>query len=129
MKTILAFFTAILMLFFTHLSSAQRCNLTGKIIDKLTHEPIAYANVALFSSIDSALVSGTITDDNGQFLMEKLKKGKYSIKMSFIGYQAVITNNVLLQPGTRNLGETELSVLSENIEENNREKYKTGHEL
>ena len=117
MKTILAFFTAILMLFFTHLASAQRCNLTGKIIDKLTHEPIAYANVALFSSIDSALVSGTITDDNGQFLMEKLKKGKYSIKMSFIGYQAVITNNVLLQPGTRNLGETELSVLSENIEE------------
>ena len=109
--------TPLFILFFAYYSSAQKCNLCGKIIDKSTHEPIAYANVALYSSKDSSLISGTITNNNGQFLVENLQNGNYNIKMSFIGYQSVLLNKVLLQPGTRNLGNTELTVLSENLEE------------
>lgn len=97
-------------------SSAQ-CNLSGKVIDKNSEEAIAYANVALLSSEDSALITGTITNENGDFLIENISTGNYQVKLSFIGYQSVIIDNVLLQPGTRDLGETELQILSENLDE------------
>jgi outer membrane receptor protein involved in Fe transport len=53
----------------------------------------------------------------GQFFLEKLKTDKYDIKISFIGYQSVVMNSILLQPGARDLGEIALNVLSENLAE------------
>jgi outer membrane receptor protein involved in Fe transport len=116
MKTQNIIFTLSVVLFL-HTHSAAQCTLTGKIIDKASGEPIAYANIALYNAKDSVLVSGTITSDKGEFLAGNLKIGKYNVKISFIGYQAVVIDNILLQPGTRDLGETELLVLSENLDE------------
>ena len=115
MKTQNIIFTLSVVLFL-HTHSAAQCTLTG-IIDKASGEPIAYANIALYNAKDSVLVSGTITSDKGEFLAGNLKIGKYNVKISFIGYQAVVIDNILLQPGTRDLGETELLVLSENLDE------------
>lgn len=98
-------------------ATAQNCNLEGTVIDKTSHEPIPYANIALFNIADSSLVSGAITDDAGHYQMEHIKTGKYRLKISFIGYQSLIINDLLLQPGTRNLGETSLEVLAENLDE------------
>ncbi len=96
---------------------AQNCALTGKVIDQSSHEPIAFANVSLFSAKDSSLVAGAITNDDGVFLLDHLKNGTVQVKMSFIGYQTVLVNNVLLQPGKRDMGDTELKILSENLKE------------
>ena len=117
MKARVTFLTLLLSTLFTIYSQAQKCNVSGEVIDKTTHEPIAYANVALFAIKDSALVTGTITNDKGNFLIENMKYGNYRVKISFIGYQSVIIHNVLLQPGTRDLGKTELQVLTENLNE------------
>jgi len=98
---------------------SQSCELTGKVLDKTSHEPIAYANISLYSEKDSSLIAGSITDDNGMFLIDNMKTGKYQLKMSFIGYQSMVINNVLLQPGIRDIGENELNVLSEYLSEIN----------
>ncbi|GAF04455.1 TonB-dependent receptor [Saccharicrinis fermentans] len=96
---------------------AQKCDVSGRIIDNTSHVPIAYANVALFSTKDSSFISGVMTDDSGKFLIQNIKTGTYQVKMSFIGYQSVIINDVFLQPGIRDLGETTLQMLSEKIDE------------
>ncbi len=100
-------------------SFSQNCEVAGTVLDKVSHEPIAYANISLLSSNDSLLVAGAITDDSGHFLIDHIKNGYYKLKMSFIGYQTTIIDNVLLQPGKRDIGNTELQVLSENLEEIN----------
>ncbi len=96
---------------------SQNCELTGTILDKASQEPIAYANVSIFSTKDSSLVAGAITDDVGKFEIDHIKTGKFQVKMSFIGYQSLLLNNVLLEPGVRDLGKTELQVSSENLNE------------
>jgi len=77
MKTQNIIFTLSVVLFL-HTHSAAQCTLTGKIIDKASGEPIAYANIALYNAKDSVLVSGTITSDKGEFLAGNLKIGKYN---------------------------------------------------
>jgi outer membrane receptor protein involved in Fe transport len=107
----------IILLLMASKAIAQNCEIVGKIVNKTTHDPIIYANVFLLSNKDSSLINGTITDDKGYFSIQKINTGNYHLQISFIGYQTMILNNILLQPGTRNLGETELQILSENLDE------------
>ena len=46
--------------------------ITGKIIEDKTEEAIPYATVAIYNKIDSSVITGTISDDNGQFILEKI---------------------------------------------------------
>jgi hypothetical protein len=63
MKTKIVLLFALLSV--VYVSFAQKSALTGTVIDKSSNEPIAYANVAIFNTDDSSLVSGTMTDDKG----------------------------------------------------------------
>jgi hypothetical protein len=59
----------------------------GKVIDQKSNQPIGYATVALFNAIDSSLVTGTITDQEGNFQATKIKEGSYYMKVNFLGYE------------------------------------------
>ena len=49
--------------------------------------PIPQANILLLKHADSSLVKGTITNEKGQFLLEKISEGNYLISYSFSGYK------------------------------------------
>ncbi|KAA5266575.1 TonB-dependent receptor [Bacteroides faecis] len=49
-------------------------------------QPIVGASVIILSLQDTLNHKGCITDENGQFTIEKIKSGKYRIEISFIGY-------------------------------------------
>lgn len=76
-------------------SYAQKADIRGRVLDKATYEPIAYANIFLFTERDS-LVKGTITDEKGVFRIARITPGNYSIKISFIGYNSVILKDKFL---------------------------------
>lgn len=57
----------------------------GIIKDKETH-PVIGASVIIRSLQDTLNYKGCITDENGQFIIEKIESGKYGIEISFIGY-------------------------------------------
>jgi len=101
----------------SQLVSAQNSKLTGKIIDKVSGESISYANAVLISVSDSSYLKGAITNDNGVFLIENIKAGTYNLELSFIGNQSVQMKHILLQRGTRDIGEVALNMLSENLNE------------
>ncbi len=78
MKTTLT----LLLLLLTLAAFAQTGKISGKVTDQLTNEPVAFANVGIQGS-----TTGTITDIDGNFVLENLKPGVYNLQVSFVGYE------------------------------------------
>lgn len=80
--------------------SAQSQNLTqtvkGKIIDIDSKTPLPGATVVLLNS--NPLV-GVTSDHNGHFRFNKVPVGRQSFKISFLGYEDVFLNEVLVASG------------------------------
>lgn len=68
--------------------------LTGQITDSVTNEAVEYAQVRLFSPIDSSFVIGIYTDEKGAFLLDKIPLGTYFGKISFLGFETRFINNL-----------------------------------
>lgn len=61
-----------------------RFNISGRVIDKTTGEPVEFVTVALYN-MDGSLVSGTSSDEEGKFTLEA-GRGNYRICASLIGF-------------------------------------------
>ncbi len=67
-------------------SNAQTGSITGHVTGSSDSEPLEYANVAVYTTNDSTLVTGGVTNDSGDFKIENLKEGTYYVKVHFLGY-------------------------------------------
>ena len=65
--------------FLTFSSFSQEYKIQGKIISS-DREPIWLANVLLLSALDSILIDGSSTDDNGIFKITNIPPGDYLLK-------------------------------------------------
>ena len=65
--------------------SAYAAQVTGKVIDAGTKQAIDFANVSVLKGTDPAPISGTVTDEKGEFALE-LANGTYTLVVSFMGY-------------------------------------------
>ena len=59
----------------------------GTIIDAGTQSPLDFVNVALFKQGNPAPVYGVTTDTKGVFSFPSVPNGKYSLRISFVGYK------------------------------------------
>lgn len=80
------------MMLFLTLGSAtamaqSKFNVTGAVVEKGTNEAVASATVRVLSLPDSAMVDGAATTATGSFTIKDIKKGKYALKVTYIGYQ------------------------------------------
>ncbi len=75
----------------------------GRVTDASLDKPIEYTNIVLFSAADSSLITGTVTNKDGTFLLEKLPYGKYFLTANFIGYQKKVLANIELSPEQKEL--------------------------
>ncbi|MCK5538226.1 MAG: carboxypeptidase regulatory-like domain-containing protein, partial [Bacteroidales bacterium] len=93
--------------------------LSGKVIDKSSNTPVEYASIILYSMRDSSLVSGTITNATGGFLLKDLPMGRFYLDIKFLGYDHLIKHNIKINPKqtTLNLGKILLNVSAEEIGE------------
>lgn len=57
------------------------------IVTDTNQQPIAYANIVLFSGDTENVYKGTITDENGYFNFEAVAEGQYLLQASFVSYQ------------------------------------------
>lgn len=60
---------------------------TGRVLDNDSKAAIEYANIVLLSIQDSSVITGTVTDVNGQFRLGEISFGKYLLDVRFIGYK------------------------------------------
>jgi Outer membrane protein beta-barrel family/CarboxypepD_reg-like domain/TonB-dependent Receptor Plug Domain len=75
----------------------------GMVFDQNSKLPIEYATIAFFNAIDSTLVTGTITDLNGNFNATKIAEGNYYIKVNFLGYEESHYSNLVIDNSKRRL--------------------------
>ena len=68
----------------------------GKAIDGMTKDPLAGANILLLP-VESG--RGTMTNENGEFVIPNIMSGFYSIKVSYMGYASTIIQNIEVSPG------------------------------
>ena len=70
-------------------SGVARLNVRGTVFENQTLEPLQGATVKLFNDKDS-MITGAITTETGRFLLPNIRAGKYTIKVSFMGYKEQI---------------------------------------
>jgi len=73
-------------------------SISGTLKDNETRHAIEYGNVVLFRVKDSVMVTGTISGNDGKFLLPKIPFGRYYLKLSFIGYETRVIKQIALNP-------------------------------
>ena len=68
------------------LSHGGQAQISGTVTDN-SNQPVSYATVALLNAHDSTLVKGEITDEQGNYMYERIDIGKYLVRISYVGYQ------------------------------------------
>ena len=79
-------------------SPAQKPAIKGKVVDLDSKNPMEYANISIFNSKDSSLVTGGITNEKGEFLIDKIAIGSYYVEANFIGFNKTRINNISVTP-------------------------------
>jgi len=77
--------------FFTYAQErpqAKKIKITGKIIEKATSLPLGYATVTLTNSERPDIVTGGMTDEQGNFNVEA-NAGTYDVKFEFISFKVI----------------------------------------
>jgi len=59
--------------------------ISGKVLDEVTSEPMGYTAIMLYK--DTILITGTYTDEKGNFIIKDIKPGEYILQAHFIGYE------------------------------------------
>jgi len=54
---------------------AQSGKLTGRVTDSVSQQPIEYATIRLIDSASRKIITGTVTDTKGNFLISLKQKG------------------------------------------------------
>ncbi len=79
-------FVSLFLLILTAALHAQPRPVTGMLMQDGTNKPLIGANVLLISLPDSAVVSGTVADRNGSFMIRNGRKGNFTVKITYIGH-------------------------------------------
>lgn len=88
---------------------AQNSSIEGEIIGSSTQKPLEYASISVYNAADNKLITGTLSDLNGNFKVQKIKAGNYFFKIQFIGYETKQTAAFVLNAGQNlNIGKIEI---------------------
>jgi outer membrane receptor protein involved in Fe transport len=92
---------------------------SGTVIDAETNQPVEFANVALLDPTTQKPIDGAVCDDKGKFVIPKIAPGKYSIAISFIGYETQTIESITVEDKKDdvNLGTIKLAISSKVLSE------------
>ncbi len=76
---------------------AQSGELKGKVLDKVTKEPIPFANIIVDNKGTQA--GGAASDIDGRYTIKPITPGTYDVKASFLGYKAVMITGIPIRAG------------------------------
>jgi hypothetical protein len=105
----------LLVVFFsTGLACAQTLTSTlrGTVRDADTHQPLSGASVQLLDSD-----RGTTTAADGTFRLENLPIGRYTLTVSYLGYETFVVPELLLESGKEQVLEVGLDATSQQLAE------------
>ena len=95
---------------------------SGSVIDSTTSQPLEYASISLVNIRSNELVTGGLSDKNGNFNIKEIPLGKYLAVIEFVGYSKKQISPINLFPGKgggieKDLGKIMLQISSVNLSE------------
>jgi len=117
---------------------SQNCSINGIVIDQEVQETIPMANISIKEKkvlliegvSNKILIKGSVSDNDGKFIIENIEAGEYILECSFIGYKTYkqtieLKNNenkyleIIMQEETNLLGDVVISAgkFEQNLEE------------
>jgi outer membrane receptor protein involved in Fe transport len=114
MKQLLIFTTGLIQLFalllyaetgygITPEDDSGNIRISGMVVDEVSGEQLEFANVAVYSKSDSALITGGITNEEGRFEITGLASGEYYLEANFIGFSSSHVTEITVSGDNRNL--------------------------
>ena len=88
----------------------------GTILDSGNQTPMEFVNVTLYKPGSETPVAGVTSDKDGVFFLPAVEKGKYILKLSFVGYNT-ISQPVEISSKATNIGIIKLTQNSESLKE------------
>ncbi len=114
----------LLLLLFSPLALfSQNASVEGRVSD-VNDKPISFVNILLFEKEGSVAIGGTVTDEDGVFILSDLKNQDYYVEFSMVGYLMVsksinpsnsIHQKITLTENVEELNETIILVKAPNI--------------
>lgn len=97
--------------------TGSKAKITGVLKDAKTQETIPFATAVLINKTTKANAKIAQTDVNGAFVMPDLPAGTFTFKISFVGYQTMVRDNVVITAttGTLNFGDIKMNPAKGNI--------------
>ncbi|MEZ4792321.1 MAG: TonB-dependent receptor [Gelidibacter sp.] len=86
MKHLLTLVLTLTLFSVTTAQAQHDITITGKVIDKDVNQPLEYATVAFFSKKENKIITGGITDTEGNFSIP-VPQGIYDITVEYISYK------------------------------------------
>jgi hypothetical protein len=78
-----------LIFFFSFAATAQNSHITlsGIVKDRTSKSVLAYVNIILKTEKESTFVTGTVTNEEGRFVITNIIPGNYLVEFSYTGYK------------------------------------------
>jgi CarboxypepD_reg-like domain len=91
------FLTTVFSILFSMLSFAQTQTFRGTVTDADSKIPLIGVNIVVMK--DSTTINGVVTDENGNYKVESIPVGRFTVRFSYIGYQQQTIDNVIVTSG------------------------------
>ncbi|MDX9848312.1 MAG: outer membrane beta-barrel family protein [Tenuifilaceae bacterium] len=91
------------------LAAQELISITGNVVELSTNEPIPFANVGLYNSEGTTLITGAGCGLNGDYTVKTTGNGIYRLTLSAIGYHSITKEVDLTNKSNINLGTTYLA--------------------
>ncbi len=76
--------------------NADLYSISGTVIDSAAKNPLQFATITLFPKGNKKPSNGAITDAAGNFKIDDVKEGVFTVVIESIGYNAITFNNIML---------------------------------
>jgi len=88
---------------------SQTGEIQGKVLDE-TGQAFPYASITLLNARDSSLIKGTVSTDNGIYILNKITPGNYLVAFFVVGYKKMTKGPYLINSdkAVYQLGNTQL---------------------
>ena len=79
----------------SNLFAQTNFNISGNILEA-NNNTMPFANVLLLKASDSTLIKGTLSNENGSFLIKEVPSGSYLLLSSLVGFQSAYSQPFVL---------------------------------
>jgi len=88
--------------------------ITGIVVNSTDDTPMEYAYIILYSEQDSVQISGTVSAEDGRFLLKGIRPGSYYLNVNYMGFASREISDLRIGRGSRRIDLSEI-VLNESL--------------